>query len=195
MKKTTILAMTAGALGTVGALALPFTRSGYESPAYEVVVSDGAFEVRDYPSMTVAVAPMGDNKGNRNSAFRMLFGYISGKNNDGKKIAMTTPVFTSSSGKGQEMSFVVPEEVAKTGTPEATDTKVEIAERKEGRFATYRFSGNWSDEKAKQAKTKLLKWVSKQGLKTIGEIEKANYDPPFTPPALRRNEVLIRIHK
>ena len=40
-----------------------------------------------------------------------------------------------------------------------------------------------------------LAWMKARGYVAKGSFEKANYDPPFTPPPLRRNEVLVRIAK
>ena len=53
----------------------PVERDNYESPQYSAVVTDGAFEVRDYPEVVVASAPMGAGR-RQNSAFMMLFRYI-----------------------------------------------------------------------------------------------------------------------
>lgn len=170
-------------------------RDDYETPDYEVVESDGAFEVRDYPAMVVASAPMksGDAKGN--SAFMELFGYISGKNEAQQKIAMTTPVINSTEQGKQAMSFVVPKEVAKAGAPDANNGEIEIAERKGGRFAVYRYSGRWTEKNQAAATEKLMAWVKEQGLSVKGSVERASYDPPFTLPAFRRNEVMLRVGK
>ena len=170
-------------------------RDDYETPDYEVVTSDGAFELRDYPSMVVATAPMKSKKGNRNSAFMELFGYISGKNEEQQKIEMTTPVITSTEEGKSAMSFVVPKEVAKAGAPEANNGEIVIDSRSAGRFAVYRYSGRWTEARQAAATEKLMEWVKEQKLTVKGSVEKASYDPPFTLPAFRRNEVMVRIGK
>ena len=172
-----------------------FGRGKYESAQYEVTKADGSFEIRNYPEMVVASAPMA-NGSEKNNAFRSLFQYISGKNEAGTKIAMTTPVFTTpQSGRGQAgiMSFVVPAEVAKAGAPKASSEAVSITKRAAGKFAVYRYSGRWTDARETQAQQRLEAWMKEQGIKASGKFEKANYDPPFTPGFLRRNEVLVRI--
>ena len=170
-------------------------RGKYESPDYVTVVSDGSFEVRDYPEVVVVSAPMKSGRGNQNSAFMTLFRYISGDNEKSRKIAMTTPVFGTLTDAERQMSFVVPAEVVKDGVPEALNDQVVISKRKAGRFAVYRYSGRWSEPREQQGREKLQAWMTERGLEAVGSFEKASYDPPFTPPPLRRNEVLVRIGK
>jgi DNA gyrase inhibitor GyrI len=181
----TSLAVTAAAAG----------RDKYESPSYKVVKNDGAYEVRDYPSVVVASASMAANDGKRNSAFMSLFRYISGQNEAAQKIEMTSPVFTDTEGKKPSMSFVVPAAVAKAGAPKANNPDIAITKRKAGRFAVYRYSGRWTTKKEAAARAKLMAWISGEGLTATGTVEKANYDPPFTLPAFRRNEVLVRVRE
>lgn len=171
-------------------------RDDYETPSYLVVKRDGAFEVRDYPKMVVASVAMSDGSGKTNTAFMKLFRYIDGKNEAKQKIEMTTPVFNSPQEDGEAMmSFVVPKEVAREGAPKADNDEVQISERPGGRFAVYRYSGRWTEANEKAASAKLMAWAKGQGLQTVGEIERASYDPPFTIPALRRNEVMVRLAK
>ena len=183
-------------LVSITACAGPTGRAKYETPNYKAVASDGAFEIRDYPSMVLATTPMAATKrSGQNSAFMNLFRYISGKNANSQKIEMTTPVFSTMKEQDNAMSFVVPAEVVAGGVPQANNPEVVINKRAAGRYAAYQYSGRWSQAREREAREKLASWVQKRGLKLIGEYEKASYDPPFTPPSKRRNEVLIRITK
>ena len=82
------------------------TRSGYESTPYQVVRSDGKFQVRDYPALTVVETPMAGSRNGDDGSFMRLFGFITGKNVAKQKIAMTTPVFMSGSETNATMAFV-----------------------------------------------------------------------------------------
>ncbi len=193
---TNLLTILAGGgilIAGIASYAGASSRDKYETPDYKVVMKDGAFEVRDYPEVVVASAPMKKEGGSRNSAFMGLFRYISGQNEAAQKISMTSPVISSMEEQDNTMSFVVPTEVAKAGAPQATDREIRIAKRDGGRFATYRYNGRWTEANETAARTKLMGWIKEQGLQMTGPVEKANYDPPFTLPALRRNEVLVRI--
>ena len=180
-------------LTTLTAYAAPFSRAGYESPDYKTIHSDGKFEIREYPEVVVATARMPSEGKQQNSAFMTLLGYISGENEHAQKIKMTTPVFAPTQGEGEGMSFVIPRDVARAGAPEAHDKNVEIHKRPAGTFAVYRYSGRWSAKKENAAKEKLVAWMKTNGHEGIAPAEKANYDPPYIPPPLRRNEILVRI--
>ena len=168
------------------------TRAGYESAGYQVVRSSGSFEIRDYPALTLVSTPMAMDQGS-DDGFRKLFGYISGANEAQAKIAMTTPVFSDPTGTNRQMSFVVPKKTAAVGAPKASRDDIAVETRPGGRFAVYRFSGGWKAWRVASARQKLMDWVAAEKLQPLGEPQVANYDPPFTPPFLRRNEVMVRV--
>lgn len=175
-------------------------RAAYESAEYKVIESDGKFEVREYPDLMLAATTTKLDAQGRDGSFMKLFRYISGANESEKKISMTTPVFMENdkSESGVQMGFVMPKEVAVEGAPQPTGEGVAIRTRKGGRFAVLRFSGRLDSELAKESEAKLRAWMETKGLVAddaadSSGVETAGYDPPFTPPALRRNEILIRL--
>ncbi len=169
------------------------TRAGYESPNYKTVSKDGAFEIRHYPSMTIASTSMDDTNPTEGSSFMNLFDYISKGNEQGEKIAMTTPVFIDKGSK--KMSFIVPTETAAASAPKPSSPSVRLGTMRGGEFAAYRYSGAWNPERTSAAETKLRAWTKTQRVRTAGDAIVAHYDPPFTPKPLRRNEVLLRVRE
>ena len=169
------------------------TRAGYESAGYKVVRRSGAFEIRDYPALTLVSTPMSATRPTEDGSFMRLFRYIGGANEGESKIAMTTPVFSDQVGTNRQMSFVVPKKVAASGAPKAKREDIAVRTRPAGRFAAYRFSGSWGTEHAASARHKFEEWIAAEKLQPIGDPEMANYDPPFTPAFLRRNEVMVRV--
>ena len=120
-----------------------------------------------------------------------LFRYISGANQEEAKIAMTTPVLIDVT--ESKMSFVIPKKIAEAGAPNAKQNNVKLETRDAGRFAVYRFRGGWGSARADKARNTLAKWLALEDLSAVGEPQLANYDPPFTPPFLRRNEMMVRL--
>ena len=169
------------------------TRAGYESAGYKVVRKSVSFEIRDYQALTLVSTPMKAARPTDDDSFMRLFRYISGANEAQTKIAMTTPVFTDQDGTNRQLSFVVPKKVAAAGPPKATREDIAVETRLAGRFAVYRFSGSWGAERAASARQKLADWVAGEKLVPAGGLQMANYDPPFTPPFLRLNEVMVRL--
>ena len=122
-----------------------------------------------------------------------LFGYISGDNEASQKISMTTPVFMEEGEADAQMSFVIPKEVAEMGAPVGTEPSVKLTKLAEGRYAVYRIKGGRSDKKVSEAKVALAQWLESKSLKATESYIVAGYDPPFTPPILQRNEVMVRL--
>ncbi len=169
------------------------TRAGYESAGYQVVRRSGSFEIRDYPALTLVSTPMTATQPTDDNSFLRLFRYIGGANEAEAKIAMTTPVFSDQGGTNRQMSFVIPKKVAATGAPKAKRDDISVQTRAAGRFAVYRFSGSSGVERAASARGRLTDWIAAEKLQPIDEPVMANYDPPFTPVFLRRNEVMVRV--
>jgi hypothetical protein len=170
-------------------------RAAYESAPYKVVETDGSIEIREYPDLVLASTESKFEARGNDGSFMRLFGYISGKNEADQKIEMTTPVFMEPGNANTpgKMGFVLPQDVAEAGAPTPKAPNVSIQKRPGGRFAVIRFSGSMNTEKAAVQESKLREWLKARGLEAEPTAERAGYDPPFTPPPLRRNEVLIRL--
>ena len=169
------------------------TRAGYESAAYQVVRKSDRIELREYPELSLVSTPM-PREGGESDGFMRLFGYISGENEGEEKIAMTTPVFMEEGEKKDRMSFVMPSKVAAAGTPRPSKESVSVTIFAAGRFAVYRLKGSRSEKKVAVAKEALNAWIRESQLESDGPHIIAGYDPPFTPAALQRNEVMVRVH-
>ena len=186
-----------------------------EEPKYESVRKEGAIEIRAYPELLVAktVSVDGDkDAGNQN--FRILAGYIFGKNKTNEKIGMTAPVFMPDQMKGtgeqvgmtapvlqskvdgkQEMIFIMPERYTLETLPQPESDRIELGTIPARTVATIRFSGSAGDDVIKRKSRELLEWVGKAGYEAVSEPVPAYYDPPFALPFLRRNEVYVEVKK
>lgn len=167
-----------------------------ETAKYDVVLQKGEYEIRRYHKMILATV---ENQGS--ASFNRLFRYITGANKSKTKISMTSPVITSEKiamtspviSNSDSMSFVVPYEYTLETVPEPTDKHVTINVVPERNLATIRFRGfAWRDSVKKQT-NKLLKWLSDEKIDVIGTPELMQYNPPFVPGFLRRNEVGVEI--
>ena len=170
-----------------------FKRSRFdaEPTPYIVLRRDSPFELRRYPSLSVATTPI---HGDDEAAFMRLFRFIDRHNSTGEQIAMTTPVFFDGQpGAQKKMTFVMPEETVSTGIPAPSAAAVTLEDRPAQHVAVYRFSGSNSAALEREAVAKLRTWVASEGLQTLGEPIIAYYDAPFIPGFLRRNEAMMRI--
>ncbi len=189
-------------------------RSGYEQPAYTVLERIGeTVEIRRYGPRLAAEATVeaGNPEAGRNEAFRILFDYISGANqgqseiamtspvevgSEAEKIAMTVPVETGASDNGRYlMRFFLPGSYTTTTAtaPEPTDPRVQIVEVPEAALAVLRFSGSRDAERVETRKGELIKALNGSAWSATGTPTALFYDPPWTLPFLRRNEVAITV--
>ena len=179
-----------------------------EGPQYKVLIKDGGFEIRQYSSYVVAETTIdGDFDNASSSAFRILAGYIFGKNKGDKKIAMTSPVemeqrssriaMTSPVEMQQHdnrftMRFSMPSQYTLEDLPEPLDPRITFHIIEPELRASYQYS--WLSSKAKSFKKSqaLRKWLKQHSDYQASNVYfYAGYNPPWTLPFLRRNEVHI----
>jgi hypothetical protein len=179
----------------------------YEEPSYRVVGRAGPAEIREYGRRLAAETTLGP--GIRDQAFGLLAGYIFGKNRakgggaGGAKIAMTTPVEMRSeeiattapveAGTRVTMRFFLPRSFTRATAPEPTDPRVRVVEVPGGTVAVLRFSGSTDDARITERKEALLRELRGSAWEPAGEPMFFGYDPPFTPPFLRRNEAAVPV--
>ena len=205
----------------VGTLALGalFSRHAlaekYEEPPYEVVQSHVDWEIRKYaPAIEARVSVDGPYDQAVNNGFRLLAGYIFGKNEpnesiamtvpvaarptEGQQIAMTTPVSTTPNtpdtvGAVQTwtIAFTMPDQWSLDTLPAPLDDRVQLVETSEQLWAVLRFSGKANARTAEKNRQVLLSALAVEGLQPSGEPVIAQYNPPWIPGFLRRNEVKI----
>jgi hypothetical protein len=119
-----------------------------------------------------------------------------------EKIAMTAPVSVEPqanagggvmSSKRWRVQFSMPSSYTMATLPKPRNTAVTLREVPGKRFAVIVFSGFSGEEKSQQKTDELLAWLKANNQKPIGIPQLARYNPPWTLPFLRRNEILIEI--
>ena len=184
--------------------------SNVEKPKYKVVSSHQNIEIRDYPPMIVAET---DVVGERDKAIREGFGiiadYIFGNNLIGekvamtapvtqqtsKKIAMTAPVIQQGGGEAWQVRFIMPASYTLDTLPKPKNPAVVLKEVKAKRFAVIRFSGMAGERSLKRHTDQLNAFLQSQKINAQSSPTYAFYNPPWTLPFLRRNEVMIEVER
>ncbi len=182
-----------------------------EEPTFKLVLTDGAFEVRDYPALVVAeVTVSGDQKEAAGKGFRVLASYIFGGNKSRKsiemtapvsqvpvseKIAMTAPVTQTEIGASWVVRFTMPKGYSLETLPVPDDPKVKLRTVAPARLAVLTFSGLARADDVAAKTDELKKFAAKHRLRSIGPVSLAQYDPPWTLWFMRRNEVSIPVSR
>lgn len=179
-----------------------------EEPAYAVIARGEGFEVRRYgPRLAAEVVVAGDPVSARNAGFRPLADYIFGANRArerigmtapvaqarGERIGMAAPVAQTAGNGGWAIRFFMPARYSPETLPEPLDARVRIVELPDALFAVRRFAGTTGPREVEAETERLLAALRGSAWRPAGEPETWFFDPPWTIPALRRNEVAIPV--
>ncbi|XP_047962566.1 uncharacterized protein LOC125207319 [Salvia hispanica] len=186
-----------------------------ETPKYEIIAAADYYEIRKYPPSVVAEVTYDPAQlnSNRDGGFMILAKYIGAvgnpQNSKPEKIAMTAPVITKtapekiamtapvvSKGEGDlvTMGFILPSKYVKAEeAPQPVDERVVIREEGEKKYGVVKFSGVASEEAVAERVKGLRACLERDGYKVIGDFVLARYNPPWTLPPFRTNEVMIPV--
>jgi len=193
-----------------------------EEPKYEVIVSDAQFEVRHYAPVLIAETIVeGDMDAASSKGFRLIADFIFGNNlssdTDKKskiamtapvtvepqssKIAMTAPVTVEpqaaesnmKTAKTWRINFVMPSQYTLANIPKPKNNAVSLREVPSKYFIVHRYSGFNTVSRVQTKTDETVEWAIKRSYKMIGTPQLSRYDPPWTLPMFRRNEIMIEI--
>ena len=187
-------------------------RSFYDQPRYVVAERLGdEVEIRSYESR-LAVETTVESKDfhtAESEAFRLLLAYIAGGNRGHARLLMTAPVEQSSQpsliamtapveiarnrSSQVRMRFFLPTALAAEGAPEPLDDRVKIVKLAPVTLAVLRFAGGLSQNVEAKRTEQLINRVARSSWQATGAPYLQAYDPPFTIPFLRRNEIAVPV--
>ena len=182
-----------------------------EEPSYTVIEQSGDFELRSYSPMIVAETQVSGPMDDASSAgFRLIADYIFGNNTSpaggnekismtapvtikpqSEKISMAVPVSMEQIGEQWRVHFVMPSQYTLDTLPTPNNPAVSLREIPARNYAVIRFSGLIGEKKLAAKTTELMTWLVSKDITAIGQPELARYNPPWTLPFLRRNEVMM----
>ena len=189
-----------------------------EEPKYTVLSQTENFELRRYDEQLVAQTWVsGDQNTASRAGFKVLADYIFGNNTapsgESRKISMTAPVTMQSENKNSSdesqkiamtapvsmqqndgkwrVQFIMPIQYTLQTLPKPNNSNIEIVKVPAKNYGVIKFSGLAGSEKVAAKTAELQFWMQAQKLMMTGEPELARYNPPWTLPFMRRNEIMI----
>lgn len=170
-------------------------RRGTEEPDHSVEKLTAGVEIRRYgPRLAAQTMVLADEEAARNTGFRRLARYIFGANRGEAKIAMTAPVAQEAAGDDEwVIRFFMPSDKTLESLPEPVDAEVNLVSIPAQTVAVRRFSGSRSRRSVSEQTSKLLNTLRETGFEAIDRPEAWFYDPPWTVPMLRRNEIAVPV--
>ena len=189
-----------------------------EEPKYTVLSQTENFELRRYDEQLVAQTWVsGDQNMASRAGFKVLADYIFGNNtapsgesskismtapvtmqsenknssDESQKIAMTAPVSMQQNDGKWRVQFIMPSQYTLQTLPKPNNSNIEIVKVPAKNYGVIKFSGLAGSEKVAAKTAELQSWMQAQKLRMSGEPELARYNPPWTLPFMRRNEIMI----
>ena len=184
-----------------------------DEPEFKLIQKEDKLEIREYaPKIIAQVEIFGDFDDASSKGFKILADYIFGNNTsaDGnsriemtapvemeplpQKINMTKPVLTEGNDNNWIVSFIMPNEFTLETLPKPNNKNIKILSLPKEKYAVIVFSGLVRESSYQEKETLLNQFIEEKKLKTSGEIKIARYNPPWTLPFFRRNELMIKIN-
>ncbi|KAL7195872.1 hypothetical protein ACSBR1_035994 [Camellia fascicularis] len=192
-----------------------------ETVEFKVLSRRDQYEIREVEPYFIAETTMPGKYGfdfnGASQSFNVLAEYLFGKNTTKDRMEMTTPVFTrktQSDGEKMEMttpvitrkledeekwqmSFVMPSKYG-SNLPLPKDPSVKIKEVPKKIVAVAAFSGFVTDEEVTRRESILRNALKNDPQFQLIEdalVEVAQYNPPFTLPFTRRNEIALEVER
>lgn len=119
-----------------------------------------------------------------------------------EKIAMTAPVSVEPAGadasgvmqaKRWRVQFTMPAAYTMATLPQPVNPAVTLREVPGKRYAVLSFSGLAGEEKVQEKTDELLRWLKDTQRTALSTPQLARYNPPWTLPFLRRNEIMVEV--
>ena len=184
-----------------------------DEPEFRLILKEDKFEIREYiPKIIAQIEVFGDFDDASSKGFKILADYIFGNNtiNDGnsriemtapvemepisQKINMAKPLLTQGRDNDWIISFIMPNEFTLETLPKPNNKSIKILSLPKEKYAVIVFSGLVRESSYLEKEKLLNQFIKEKKLKTSGEIKIARYNPPWTLPFFRRNELMIKIN-
>ena len=182
--------------------------SNVEVPAYKILKKEQNIEIRRYPPLIIAeVKTAGSRQASISDGFRILADFIFGNNEgekqlsmngpitqqEGIKIAMTAPVQQEKTDAEWATSFIMPSKFSIDTIPNPINNRIKITQIPSKRYAVITFSGRSTEKNLTKHTNELEKYMNGSSYSRVGNARYAFYNPPWTLPFLRRNEVQFEL--
>ena len=193
-----------------------------EEPAYDTLVSQAPFELRHYaPTLIAQTVVSGDMDEASSKGFRLIADFIFGNNlaagsdqaakiamtapvtvqPQSSKIAMTAPVTVEPQSKDARLAearqwrihFVMPRQYTLASIPKPNNSAVTLHELPRKYMVVHRYSGFNTLARVQEKTQETLAWAQQQSLQVTGPPQLSRYDPPWTLPMFRRNEIMVEV--
>ena len=139
-------------------------RAATESPDYKVNRTEVNFDLRQYPTQTVATTGTPIHGDGTNAIFEQLFRDITDRNNTSGEIEMTSPALIDTARDNKAMRFIMPRKAVEKGLSQLVADNVALGKVEQVRFAALRFGGSRATQIEHGSTGLRHAWLARQTL-------------------------------
>jgi len=182
-------------VAAAGAAIVYLRQRSAKAPGYDLLLSDGAVEIRRYPAVLVIET---DQPGSRDRAlgtgFGVLAAYMFGEGREGEEIPIAMPVLARLLGDGRwRIRFPLPDGLDRSKLdPPGPDIAIREIPARE--VAVITAPGKPTDRLFAARAGELQRWIAARGRMAAGGVEHAYHTSPLGPDIVRPNEVVIPLN-
>tara|TARA_B100000941_G_scaffold181410_1_gene130172 strand:+ start:23291 stop:23848 length:558 start_codon:yes stop_codon:yes gene_type:complete len=171
-----------------------FSEDKYKEPSYTLINKIDDIEIRQYDEYIIARTSISlENNKSDNNMFRTLASYIFGGNDNNERIPMTAPVTSFIDKNEQNMIFYILGEKNIQDLPTPDNRNIKLEKFNLNKCAVINFSWLANKERINKYKKDLEDFIKKNNYEAVSPFMLNRYDPPWTLPFLRRNEIIVKI--
>ena len=89
---------------------------------------------------------------------------------------------------------MLPKQYTLDSAPVPIDPRVRIRQVPGRLMAVIRYSGRWTEQNFADKSAALRRALDEESVTQLGEMQSALYNAPYTPPFMRRNEVMVNVN-
>jgi effector-binding domain-containing protein len=110
-----------------------------------------------------------------------------------ENLLMTSSIMDDQINNKWSINFVMPQEYSLDTLPKPNKSQVNIIEVPKEKYAVIVFSGLVRESSYAEKAELLSNYLEENSFKQQGAIKIARYNPPWTLPFFRRNELMVKI--
>jgi hypothetical protein len=163
---------------------------------YDIVENFEGVEMRDYPAhVAIEIAVRGDRKSTVNTGYRVLGEYLAGKNEVNQRIDMISPICQQGDADIWKLVFSLPLDYKIENTPKPTVTQIKLVNVPEKRYIATKLNMFASDEDIDKSQQRLMDYAFPNNLRITSQPIIAFFNPPWSLPFRRKNELMIEVRR
>lgn len=157
---------------------------------FELMMSQGPFEVRLYPRLLCArVSLNGNFEETIKSGMKHISDYLEGTNFKVKKILHAGPCFHMQRAELWDVGMILPSHLDIHSVPKPINRLIRIEEWSPATVGVLRFRGVLGSDVLERKGTELKRWIQKKGFQSFGVPRVFRHDFMIQIPFFRPNEV------